>query len=71
MWRFESSHQSTETGSNPICPASQNHLWARLCMNPDTSGDALRTKGGWISVPQVPGLGLDPDADVIKAYRWN
>jgi L-alanine-DL-glutamate epimerase-like enolase superfamily enzyme len=34
-------------------------------------GDALRTKGGWISVPQVPGLGLDPDADVIRAYRWN
>jgi len=40
-------------------------------MNPDTSGDALRTKGGWISVPQVPGHGLDPDADVIRANRWN
>jgi hypothetical protein len=26
MWRFESSHQSTETGSNPICPATQSSL---------------------------------------------
>jgi hypothetical protein len=35
MWRFKSSHRSTETGSNPICPASQNRLWARPCMNPE------------------------------------
>lgn len=34
-------------------------------------GDALSPKGGRISVPQGPGLGLDPDPDVIRSYRWN
>jgi L-alanine-DL-glutamate epimerase-like enolase superfamily enzyme len=33
-------------------------------------GDALSPKGGRISVPQGPGLGIDPDPDVIRAYRW-
>jgi L-alanine-DL-glutamate epimerase-like enolase superfamily enzyme len=32
-------------------------------------GDALTPKGGRISVPQGPGLGIDPDPDVIRAYR--
>src|SRR5215467_13626415 len=26
------------TNRQRLCPASQNRLWARLCMNPDTSG---------------------------------
>ena len=32
-------------------------------------GDALTPQAGRISVPQGPGLGLDPDPDVISAYR--
>ena len=32
-------------------------------------GDALTPKAGRISVPQGPGLGIDPDPDVISAYR--
>ena len=28
-------------------------------------------KGGRISVPQGSGLGIDPDPDVIRIYRWN
>jgi L-alanine-DL-glutamate epimerase-like enolase superfamily enzyme len=32
-------------------------------------GGALTPKRGRISVPQGPGLGMDPDPDVIKAYR--
>jgi L-alanine-DL-glutamate epimerase-like enolase superfamily enzyme len=33
-------------------------------------GGALSPKAGRISVPQGPGLGIDPDPDVIRAYRW-
>jgi L-alanine-DL-glutamate epimerase-like enolase superfamily enzyme len=32
-------------------------------------GGALTPKRGRISVPQGPGLGIDPDPDVIRAYR--
>jgi L-alanine-DL-glutamate epimerase-like enolase superfamily enzyme len=32
-------------------------------------GDALRADGGRVNVPQGPGLGIDPDPDVIRAYR--
>jgi L-alanine-DL-glutamate epimerase-like enolase superfamily enzyme len=32
-------------------------------------GDALTPKAGRISVPQGPGLGIDPDPAVISAYR--
>lgn len=32
-------------------------------------GDAFNPKNGRISVPQGPGLGMDPDPAVIKAYR--
>ncbi|MEO6810409.1 MAG: mandelate racemase/muconate lactonizing enzyme family protein [Isosphaeraceae bacterium] len=32
-------------------------------------GDALTPEKGWISVPQGPGLGIDPNPDVISAYR--
>jgi L-alanine-DL-glutamate epimerase-like enolase superfamily enzyme len=34
-------------------------------------GDSLTPKGGRISVPEGPGLGIDPDPDVIRAYRRN
>jgi len=33
-------------------------------------GDALSPKGGRISVPAGPGLGIDPDPDVIRIYGW-
>ena len=32
-------------------------------------GDALAPTAGRISVPQGPGLGIEPDPDVIRAYR--
>ncbi len=32
-------------------------------------GDAFTPKDGRISVPQGPGLGIDPDPDVISTYR--
>ncbi|WIW44915.1 mandelate racemase/muconate lactonizing enzyme family protein [Bradyrhizobium sp. 62B] len=44
--------------------------WRWFDLEATIYGDALRTKGGRIAVPQGPGLGLDPDPDVIKAYRW-
>ena len=31
---------------------------------------ALAPKRGRISVPQGPGLGIDPDPDIIRRYRW-
>ena len=34
-------------------------------------GDAAVPKGGSIAVPQNPGLGFDPDAEVIRRYRAN
>jgi L-alanine-DL-glutamate epimerase-like enolase superfamily enzyme len=32
-------------------------------------GGALTPERSRISVPQGPGLGIDPDPDVIRAYR--
>ena len=32
-------------------------------------GDAFTPVGGRISVPPGPGLGIDPDPDVVSAYR--
>jgi L-alanine-DL-glutamate epimerase-like enolase superfamily enzyme len=45
--------------------------WRWFDLEATIYGDALRTKGGRILVPQGPGLGLDPDPDVIRTYRWN
>ena len=44
--------------------------WRWFDLEATIYGEALRTKGGRISVPQGPGLGIDPDPDVIRAYRW-
>jgi L-alanine-DL-glutamate epimerase-like enolase superfamily enzyme len=44
--------------------------WRWFDLEATIYGDALSTKGGRISVPEGPGLGLDPDPDVIRAYRW-
>ena len=38
-------------------------LEAQLC------GDAITPKNGQVSVPQGPGLGFEPSADVIRKYR--
>jgi len=32
-------------------------------------GDAAIPQDGSVAVPQSPGLGFDPDADVIRRYR--
>jgi L-alanine-DL-glutamate epimerase-like enolase superfamily enzyme len=45
--------------------------WRWFDLKATIYSDALSTKGGRISVPQGPGLGLDPDPDVIRAYRRN
>ena len=44
--------------------------WRWFDLEATIYGDALSPKGGRISVPQGPGLGTDPDPDVIRAYRW-
>lgn len=43
--------------------------WRRFDLEAPIYGDALNAKGGRISVPRAPGLGIDPDPDVISAYR--
>ena len=43
--------------------------WRWFELEASVYGDALSPKAGRISVPQGPGLGLDPDPDVISAYR--
>ena len=32
-------------------------------------GDAIRVAGGEIAVPSAPGLGRDPDPDVLARYQ--
>jgi L-alanine-DL-glutamate epimerase-like enolase superfamily enzyme len=44
--------------------------WRWFGLQATIYGDALRPKGGRISVPQGSGLGIDPDPDVIRVYRW-
>src|SRR6202012_2122693 len=44
--------------------------WRWFALEATIYADVLSTKGGRISVPEGPGLGLDPDPDVIRAYRW-
>jgi L-alanine-DL-glutamate epimerase-like enolase superfamily enzyme len=44
--------------------------WRWFDLQAPIYGDALRPKGGRISVPQGSGLGIDPDPNVIRVYRW-
>jgi L-alanine-DL-glutamate epimerase-like enolase superfamily enzyme len=44
--------------------------WREFDLEATIYGGKLSPKGGRISVPQGPGLGMDPDPEVIKAYRW-
>jgi L-alanine-DL-glutamate epimerase-like enolase superfamily enzyme len=44
--------------------------WRWFDLEATIYGSALSPKAGRISVPQGPGLGIDPDPEVIRAYRW-
>jgi len=43
--------------------------WRLFDLEATIYGDALSPREGRISVPRGPGLGIDPDPDVISAYR--
>src|SRR6185437_10745860 len=43
--------------------------WRRFDLEASVYGDALTPKAGRICVPQGPGLGIEPDPDVVRAYR--
>ena len=42
--------------------------WRRFDLEAQIYGDALTPVDGRIQVPQGPGLGIEPDPDVIRAY---
>lgn len=42
--------------------------WRFFDLEAQIYGGALTTKDGRVQVPQGPGLGIDPDSDVIHAY---
>jgi L-alanine-DL-glutamate epimerase-like enolase superfamily enzyme len=44
--------------------------WRWFDLEATIYGDKLSPRKGRISVPSGPGLGIDPDPDVIRAYRW-
>lgn len=43
--------------------------WRRFDLEATIYGSALGAKGGRISIPQGPGLGIDPDPDVVRTFR--
>jgi L-alanine-DL-glutamate epimerase-like enolase superfamily enzyme len=43
--------------------------WRYFDLEAQIYGDALEPEGGRVKVPQGPGLGIDPDPDVIRTYR--
>ncbi|OBH37637.1 L-alanine-DL-glutamate epimerase [Mycobacterium intracellulare] len=43
--------------------------WRWFDLEASIYGDALTPKGGRITVPRGPGLGIDPDPEVVRAYR--
>ncbi|MGO9498815.1 MAG: enolase C-terminal domain-like protein, partial [Solirubrobacteraceae bacterium] len=43
--------------------------WRYFDLEAQILGDGLNPERGRIKVPQGPGLGIDPDPDVIRAYR--
>jgi L-alanine-DL-glutamate epimerase-like enolase superfamily enzyme len=45
--------------------------WRLFDLEASIYGRALAPKRGRISVPEGPGLGIDPDPDIIRRYRWN
>jgi L-alanine-DL-glutamate epimerase-like enolase superfamily enzyme len=45
--------------------------WRYFDLEAQLYGDAIVPKNGMIAVPQAPGLGLEPDSDVLREYRVN
>jgi len=43
--------------------------WRYFDLEAQLYGDAIMPKNGTLAVPQSPGLGLEPNADVIRKYR--
>jgi L-alanine-DL-glutamate epimerase-like enolase superfamily enzyme len=43
--------------------------WRYFDLEAQLYGDAMVPKNGIISVPRGPGLGFDPDADVIRSFQ--
>jgi L-alanine-DL-glutamate epimerase-like enolase superfamily enzyme len=43
--------------------------WRYFDLEAQLYGDAIIPKNGTMAVPQAPGLGLEPNADVIREYR--
>jgi L-alanine-DL-glutamate epimerase-like enolase superfamily enzyme len=43
--------------------------WCRFDLAARIYGVALKPERGRISVPQGSGMGIDPDPDVVRAYR--
>jgi L-alanine-DL-glutamate epimerase-like enolase superfamily enzyme len=56
-------HVNAALGSGSLVEWRYFDLEARLY------GDAVVPKDGSLVVPQGPGLGFDPDPDVIRRYR--
>jgi L-alanine-DL-glutamate epimerase-like enolase superfamily enzyme len=44
--------------------------WRQFDLEATIYGNQLTPKAGRISVPQGPGLGIDPDPEVVRAFRW-
>jgi L-alanine-DL-glutamate epimerase-like enolase superfamily enzyme len=44
--------------------------WRQFDLEATIYGSVVNPRDGRISVPQGPGLGIDPDPEVIEAYRW-
>ena len=43
--------------------------WRYFDLEAQLYGDAALPKNGTITVPQGPGLGFDPDADVVRSFQ--
>jgi len=43
--------------------------WRFFDLEAQLYGDAIRPKNGTITVPQGPGLGFDPDTDVVRTFQ--
>ncbi|AEI77397.1 mandelate racemase or muconate lactonizing enzyme [Cupriavidus necator N-1] len=43
--------------------------WRYFDMDAQVLGDAVVPRNGMIAVPTGPGLGIDPDPEVIQRYR--
>jgi L-alanine-DL-glutamate epimerase-like enolase superfamily enzyme len=57
-------HASAALGSNDALVE-----WRYFGLEAQLYGDAVLPKNGMITVPQEPGLGFDPDADVVRSFR--